>query len=101
MGNFYGGVKFRKRNRRKDVISVEDVEESRIRFGLNKTEFAELMGIRVNQYIRCEKKGGFLAFRYYAALDAIELNIMRKSQESLKKLTEMRTGVKITELNQE
>lgn len=85
----------KKRNRRRDIVKSEDVEEARIRFGLKKGEFAELMGISANQYTNCEKKGGFLSFRVYAALDAIENAALTNAIDKITTLHKMKTGLDV------
>lgn len=85
----------RKKFRRTDIVKPEIVEETRKKFGLNKSEFAELMGIGVNHYKRCEDKGGFLSFRFYAAVDAIELSAIKKAHDVVKHLAEVKSGLKI------
>jgi len=87
--------KKKKRNRRKDVVCAYDVEEMRIRFGLKKGEFAELMGISHTQYNNCEKKGGFLSFRVYAALDAIENVALNKAMKDVAVLHKIKSGMKL------
>jgi len=95
MSQFFTESNFRKKRRRNDVVSAEVVENTRIKFGLKKGEFAMLMGISNNQYNNCEKKGGFLSFRFYAAIDAIELSTIRKAHDIVKQLAEIKSGLKI------
>ena len=99
MGEYFSTSNFQKRRqRRRDVVSVEVVEEARRRFGLKKGEFASLMGISGTQYFNCERKGGFLSFRFNAALEAIELSAMKKAFNIAKELAEIKSGLKIEEI---
>ncbi len=66
-------MNYKKKRRRTDVVSFDVVEEIREKFGLTKKAFSELMGFKdPQQYYNCEKKGNFIAYRVYGAIDAIE-----------------------------
>lgn len=96
MSDYFTKSNFQKRrNRRKDIVRPDVVNEFREKFGLKKYEMAELMGISGNQYNNCEKKGGFLSFRFYAAVDAIELSAIKKAHDVVKHLAELKSGLKI------
>jgi DNA-binding transcriptional regulator YiaG len=85
----------RRRFRRTDVVSVDTVEDLRVRFGLKKGEFAELMGISHSQYNNCEKKRGFLSFRVYAAIDAIENMALNKAMKDVATLHKIKSGLQL------
>lgn len=95
MSGFISERNFRKRNRRKDVYSADDVEKMRIRFGLRHGEFAELMGMGNTQYNTCRKKGGFLSFRVNAAVEAIENVTLNKALKEVAQLHKMKSGLKL------
>lgn len=96
MSEFFTRSNFHKRrNRRRDIVKPDVVNEFREKFGLKKYEMAELMGISGNQYNNCEKKGGFLSFRFYAAVDAIELSAIKKSLDIVKQLAEVKSGINL------
>ncbi len=68
------------RNRRNDVISYDVVEETRLKFGLTKKAFSQIMGFKQPaQYYNCEKKGIFIAYRFYAAIDALENRALKRA----------------------
>jgi hypothetical protein len=85
----------KKRFRRTDVIGVDVVEELRKKFNLKKGEFAELMGISHNQYNNCKKKRGFLCFRVYAAIDAIENMALNKAMKDVATLHKIKSGLQL------
>jgi len=84
-----------RRFRRTDVIGVDTVEELRKKFNLKKGEFAELMGISHNQYNNCEKKKGFLCFRVYAAIDAIENIALNRAMKDVATLHKIKSGLQL------
>lgn len=88
----------KKCNRREDIISSDTVEEMRKKFSLKKNELAILMGLSDTQYRRCELKGGFLAFRFYAATDAIENAVLNKAMRDVAVLHKIKSGLKIEDL---
>lgn len=85
---------YRKRTR-KDIVGADTVEETRERFGLQKSEIAELMGMSGANYSRCLTKGKFLLFRFYAALDAIENVALNKAIKDVSTLHKMKSGLKL------
>ena len=84
-----------KRNRRKDVISFNKVEKTRELLKLKKKEFAELMGISATHYRNCERKGMFVAYRYYAAIDAIENTALRKAIKNIASINQIKSTLNI------
>lgn len=89
------GEMTRRRFRRTDVIGVDTVEELRKKFSLGKGEFAELMGISHSQYNNCEKKRGFLSFRVYAAIDAIENAALSRAMKDVATLHKIKSGLQL------
>ena len=95
MSGFISERNFRKRNRRKEVYSADDVEKIRVKFGLKHGEFAGLMGMGNTQYNLCKKKGGYLSFRVHAALDAIENVALNRAMKDVVLLHKIKTGMKL------
>lgn len=85
--------KFRKRNRRKDVVRADVVEDFRIKIGLKKSELAELMNMSSQQYNRCLAKNGFLSFRFYGALDAIENVALNKAMQHVREIQKIKSSL--------
>jgi DNA-binding XRE family transcriptional regulator len=85
----------RRRFRRVDVVDYETVENLRKKFCLKKGELAELMGISHKQYNNCEKKNGFLSFRVYAAIDAIENAALSRAMKDVATLHKFKSGLKL------
>jgi hypothetical protein len=93
--NFYEKFGVRRSQKRKDIVTADQVELAREGFGLKKNEMAELMNLTSVSYSEGLKKGTFLLFRYYAALDAIECVALNKALRDVVKLHELRTGNQI------
>lgn len=96
MNNIWDKDYFKKRKRRKEVISFDHVEEVREKFGYKKFEFADLMGISVSHYHKCENKGLFPSFNFYAATDAIENVVYKKAFADIFYLHKIKTGLSLS-----
>ena len=88
---------FFKSRRRKDVVSSEVVEEVRERFKLKKYEMAELMGLNNSYYGMCLRRGVFLSFRFYGALDAIENAALNRAMRDVSSLHKLKSGLHLTD----
>lgn len=92
-------LRHKKRKRSLESVGCDVVEEAREKFGLSKGEMSDLMGFsRQSTYTSCLKRGAFPSFRFYAAIDAIELSAMKKAFNIAKELAEIKSGLKIEEI---
>ena len=78
------------------TVNSLDVEETREKFKLNKGEFASLMNITAVSYSNCLRKGYFTAFRFYAAIDALENVVLKKALKDVELLHKIKTGLELT-----
>lgn len=83
------------RNRRKDIVSFDDVDDFRKRMNLKKNEMQALMGLSPSQWRNCEKKGGFLSFHFYAAVDALENFTLKQAIDKMKLFHKAKSGLNI------
>ena len=91
-----GNLWHKKRKRSIDVVKSEVVEGVRERFGYSKSEMSDLMGFaKQGSYTLYLKRGVFPSFRFYAAMDAIELSVMTHAHNIVKELAEIKSGLKI------
>jgi GMP synthase PP-ATPase subunit len=56
---------------------------------LKQCELADLLGISDKQLKRCEYKGGVLAFRFYAAIRAVQLEATKRANRIIEETNKL------------
>jgi hypothetical protein len=88
-----------KKEKRRDVVSSEIVEKTRLKFGLAKNEMAKLLGLSNQHYTNCLNKKTFIAFRFYSAVDSIENQALKKAVKDVIFLHKIKTGLSIDSID--
>ncbi|MGL5113632.1 MAG: hypothetical protein ACRC6O_13450 [Flavobacterium sp.] len=71
------------RRPRLERVPIEKVEKLRQEFGLKYFQMAKLLGLTQKHYSRCRDKGEVVAFRYYAARDALDCSLFDRVKDML------------------
>lgn len=81
--------KFRKRHIAGEWVSYERAERLREAAGCNKLEFCQYLGISDVHYRSCRDENKVMGFRFFAAQNALKVQLLENVLEKLHKITEV------------